>query len=122
MYPPRLGLPASPGGLGIRLSLDVSEESPSELESDSASDGREVRSEYPGVRVRKRTVGDFITGEVGATDGIRLGGATDGIRPGGATDDIRLGGAADDIRLVGGATDGIRLGGATDDRGVTGGT
>jgi len=92
----------------------VSEESHSELESDSASDRREVRSEYSealsGVRVRKRTVSDFVTGEAGATDGIRLG-ATDGARLG-ATDGARLG-ATDGARL--GATDGARLGGATGD-------
>ena len=71
----------------------VSKESHSELESDSASDRREVRSEYSealsGVRVRKRTVSDFVTGEAGATDGIQLG-ATDGARLGGATGDTCL--------------------------------
>jgi len=80
----------------------VSEESHSELESDSASDRREVRSEYSealsGVRVRKRTVSDFVTGEAGATDGIRLG-ATDGARLG-ATDGARLGGATGDTCLA----------------------
>ena len=38
-----------------------------------------------GVRVWKRTAGNFVT------DGIQLGGATDGVRLGGATDVIWLG-------------------------------
>jgi hypothetical protein len=66
----------------------VSKKSFLELESDSTSDGREVRSEYSdalsGVRVWKCTVGDFMTGGAGATDGIRLG-AMDGARLEGAT-------------------------------------